>query len=132
MSGYRYLARGPARWPAALFIGAFRNLPVLVVMFFVRFGLPLVGVSIRSAFIAAVVALTVYNTAMIAELLRGSLDSVGRGQNEAALAGGLSRAAAFFWVILPQGGARSLPALAGHSSFFCKGHPSSPHWESRT
>lgn len=113
LASYRSLCRGLWRWPAALYVGAFRNLPVLVVMFFVRFGLPLVGVNVTSAVVAALIALVAYNAAMVAELLRGAIDSVGTGQTEAALATGCSRWLAFYRVVFRQALTSSLPALIG-------------------
>lgn len=94
------------------YIALFRNFPALVVMLFLRFGLPLVGFSLGSAWTAAIVAMTLYNSAMIAEVLRGGIMSIAKGQTEAALATGCSRWFAFSRIVMPQALRRSVPALA--------------------
>lgn len=60
------------------------------------------GFVVRPELTALVVALSVYNGAFIAELVRGAIEAVGRGQKEAALALGLSRRLAFKLVVFPQ------------------------------
>ncbi len=60
------------------------------------------GFVVRPELAALVVALSVYNGAFIAELVRGAIEAVGRGQKEAALALGLSRRLAFKLVVFPQ------------------------------
>lgn len=106
----------PSRWvsaPVTLYVAFFRNFPVLVVMLFVRFGLPMLGVDVRSAMFAAVLSFTLYNAAMISEILRGAIDTVSSGQTEAAIASGCRRITIFRHVIAPQMFRVALPGLAG-------------------
>lgn len=103
------------------YVALFRNFPALVVMLFLRFGLPMVGVSLGSAWGAAIVAMTLYNSAMISEVLRGAITSISRGQTEAALATGLSRWFAFTRVVLPQALRKSVPALASQLVILIQG-----------
>lgn len=93
------------RAPAALYVELFRGLPVLLMMLFAFLGL---GVSIFSS---VVVGLSLYNIAVIAEILRAGLLSLPGGQREAALAMGLSQGQAMRLVLLPQAVRRMLPSL---------------------
>lgn len=78
-----------------------RGVPVLVIMFFLYFALPALKVR-ASAFVTVVAALIVYLSAFYAEIFRGALESVPRGQREAALTLGMSRIGAVRDVLLPQ------------------------------
>lgn len=93
------------RLPATVVIELFRGLPVLLLMLF---GLLVLG---ADAFVAVVFGLAVYNTAIIAEILRAGLASVPRGQAEAAYAVGLSRTQTLLLVQLPQAVRTMLPSL---------------------
>lgn len=93
------------RAPAAVYVELFRGLPVLLMMLFAFLGF---GVSIFSA---VVVGLSLYNIAVIAEILRAGLLSLPGGQREAALAVGLSQWQALRLVLLPQAIRRMLPSL---------------------
>lgn len=96
------------RWlsrPAAVWIELFRGLPVILLMFFALLALDF------SPFRAVVVGLSLYNTAVIAEILRAGLRSLPGGQREAALAVGLTEGQAMRLVLLPQAVRRMLPSL---------------------
>ncbi|WP_250444531.1 amino acid ABC transporter permease [Actinotalea sp. C106] len=101
--------RTAGRWwvkaPAIMIIELFRGLPVLLMMFFGLLGFG------WSAFTAVVFGLTVYNMAIIAEILRAGLASLPRGQAEAAYAVGLSKTQTLFTVLLPQAVRTMLPSL---------------------
>jgi glutamate transport system permease protein len=100
------IARSPwIRIPAAVGIELFRGLPVLLLILFTALGF---GASI---FEAVVVGLTLYNTAVIAEILRAGIQSLPGGQREAALAVGLSSGQTLRLVLLPQAVRRMLPSL---------------------
>jgi glutamate transport system permease protein len=99
-------ARGAwLRLPAAALIELFRGLPVLLMMFF---GLIALG---WDAFGAVVFGLTVYNMAIIAEILRAGLAAVPRGQAEAAYAIGLTRPQTLITILLPQAVRTMAPSL---------------------
>ena len=86
-----------------------RGIPVLVLIFFVFYGLPAVMINLGN-FAAAVAALTVFSTAQVTELARGALQSIHHGQTEAAKAIGLTFSQRAVHVILPQAMNRFLPA----------------------
>ena len=93
------------RAPSIVVIEIFRGLPVLLMMFF---GLLVLG---WDAFASVVFGLTVYNMAIIAEILRSGLASLPKGQTEAAYAVGLSRLQTLFTILLPQAVRNMLPSL---------------------
>lgn len=106
------LARSPG-WsvPAGLFVEFFRSTPPLVQLFWCFFALPLlIGVKI-DPFDAAVLTLTVQSSAFFAEVFRGGIVSVERGQWEAARALGMTYGQLLRRVVLPQAVKRMLPAF---------------------
>ncbi|OED44210.1 hypothetical protein AB833_02140 [Chromatiales bacterium (ex Bugula neritina AB1)] len=92
------------------FIFIIRGVPLLVQIFLVFFALPLAGIKL-SAFMSAVLALSVFATATITEIVRGGIQSVSSGQMEAAKAVGFSHAQAVRIVVLPQATMFMLPPL---------------------
>lgn len=102
------------RWAAALYVALIRGIPVLLIIFFVYFGIPLMAPgSSLSEYWAAVIALSVFASAYIGELVRGSIQAVPRGQFEAAEALGLSYAQRMCWVVLPQAARMIVPPGVG-------------------
>jgi len=89
------------RRPAELYIAAFQGTPLLMQLFLVFFGLPLLGFRIE-AWSAAVVALTLCASAFLAEIWRGGVEAVPRGQWEGAASLGLHYIAQMRLIILPQ------------------------------
>jgi aspartate/glutamate/glutamine transport system permease protein len=94
----------------AFLVEMVRNLPLLLIIFFTRFALPEVGIKI-SIFWSAVAALTVFESAMIAEIIRGGLRSVDKGQIEAARSSGLSNFQTLRHIVLPQALRRMVPPI---------------------
>ncbi|MBN3755468.1 amino acid ABC transporter permease [Paraburkholderia sp. Tr-20389] len=105
-------ASGPkwARWLIAGYVEAIRNTPFLVQLFFVFFGLPSLGIHIDEIQ-AAVLAMTVNLGAYAIEIVRAGIDSIPRGQVQAAQALGLQGRQVFRHVVLPQAIANVFPAL---------------------
>jgi len=99
------------RWLAGTYVEVIRNTPLLVQMLLVFLGLPELGVRL-SAVQAVVLALSINNGAYIAEIVRGGLQSVARGQLEAAAAIGLSPSVSFVEVVSPQAMRAIYPALS--------------------
>lgn len=97
---------------ARLFVSFFRGIPSLVLLFLVYFGLPSVvpAMSAMTAVTAAVLGLGFKQAAYLAEIFRAALVSVDRGQYEAGLATGLSRATVYRHYLLPQAAFNALPA----------------------
>ncbi len=95
-----------------VYINIGRGTPLLMQLFFIFFGFPYFGINI-DAFIAAAVALIVYTGAYVAEIVRAGLESVGRGQLDAALSLGLTFPQMMRRVVIPQAGIVALPPLVG-------------------
>lgn len=101
---------GPIRWLATAWVEFFRGVPLLLLIFFTFFGLHRQGVDL-SPFRAVVIALALYNGAVLCEILRAGILSLDRGQTEAAYAIGLDYWQAMRLVILPQAVRRMIPAI---------------------
>lgn len=102
-----------ARWLCAAFVEGMRSVPLLAVLFIAATLLPMflpIGWNI-DLFMRAVVAFALFNAAMAAEVFRGGLQSVGRGQFEAATTVGLGPFAAMRLIVLPQAVTAVVPPL---------------------
>lgn len=105
------LARfAPLRWVAIVYIHTIRGTPLLVQLFLIYYGLPQVGIKF-SPFGAALTGLAMNDAAYVAEITRGAIQSVDRGQWEAARAGGLNHLQTIIHVIFPQALKRMIPPL---------------------
>jgi putative glutamine transport system permease protein len=94
--------------PILAIVEFFRGIPLLVLMYFLFFGLPQLGVR-TSSNAAAIAALALYAGALGSEIVRGAIASIPRGQVEAAGALGFGRAQTLGLVVLPQALRRMLP-----------------------
>jgi polar amino acid transport system permease protein len=94
-----------------LYIDSMRAIPVLVVLVWTFFALPIVAGVTLPPFWAALTGLTVHLAAYAAEIVRAGIESVRPGQTRAALALGLSRAQVLRRILLPQAIVRMLPAF---------------------
>ena len=92
------------------YINLFRGTPLLVQIIIIFYALPDLGINL-SRFPAGILALTLNNGAYVAEILRGGIESIPKGQKEAAQSLGLSYIQCMYKVILPQAFKNSLPAL---------------------
>ncbi len=88
----------------------FRGTPLLVQLFIWFFGLPQFGLMLP-AFACGVVGLGMYSGAYVSEIVRGAIQSVDRGQNEAARSLGMSAGQAMRKIIIPQAIVRMIPPL---------------------
>jgi len=104
----------PLRWIAGVYIEVIRNTPALVQVFVIYYGLGEFGIQLR-AFPALILALGINNGAYLAEVFRGGLQSVKRGQLEAAAALALPRRTTFLGVVLPQAIRAIWPALTNQT-----------------
>lgn len=91
-------------------IDIIRNLPLLLIIFFTYFALPQLGIRLN-VFWAAIAALTVFESAMISEIIRGGLSALPDGQTEAAYASGLNKNQTMWNVLLPQATRQTLPSV---------------------
>ena len=101
------------RGMASVYIEAIRNTPVLLQIFIVFFGLPSLGITLN-AYTAGVIALGVNVGAYLAEVFRAGIQSVPRGQVEAASILGLERSQIFMEVVLPQAARAVYPAIVNN------------------
>jgi His/Glu/Gln/Arg/opine family amino acid ABC transporter permease subunit len=100
----------PLRWFATVYINVIRGIPLLVLIFYVYFGVSIwLGINFTN-FEAGVISLTVFHTAFMAEIFRTGLLAVPPGQREAALSLGMSRVRAFASITLPQAVRVAIPA----------------------
>lgn len=102
-----------------VYVSIFRNTPLLVVLFFLFFGLPYAGI-VLPGMICAVISITLNEGAFVAEILRGAIYNVPKGEIEAAKSLGLSDFEVVMKIIFPLAFRASIPALAGQSSIVIK------------
>lgn len=96
---------------AKLYITLVRGLPVLVllmVIFYIVF-----AKSSISSVLVAVIAFGMNFAAYVAEVFRSSIESIDKGQTEAGIAGGFTKAQTFFYIVMPQAVRRVLPIYTG-------------------
>ena len=101
---------GAIRVCLSLWIDFFRAFPPLVLLVLVYYGIPMVGADI-SALASIILAFTLNTSSYFAEIFRAGIESIARGQWDAARALGLSWIKTFALVILPQGIKTILPDL---------------------
>ena len=98
------------RAPAVLFVEFFRAIPLLILIFFLYYAAPKAGFTF-SVFWSLVIGLTLYNGSVLAEVLRAGIESLPKGQSEAAFALGLRKSQVMTSVLLPQAVRAMLPAI---------------------
>lgn len=99
------------RWPVTAWVFTVRGTPLLMVVFWAYFFLPAVTGHKSSQFATMLAALVVFDAAYIAEIVRSGIQSLPKGQMQAARALGLGHGAAMRFVILPQALRNMLPSL---------------------
>jgi polar amino acid transport system permease protein len=103
----------PVRAAASTIIEFLRNTPLLVQLYFIFYGLPLAGIRF-SAMTTGILGMGLYYSAYIAEVYRGGIDAVHRGQWDAARALGFSRWQSWLRIILPQAIPPVIPVLGNY------------------
>lgn len=91
-------------------IDIIRNLPLLLIIFFTYFGLPKFHI-VTEPVTATIIALVVFEGAMLAEIVRSGINSIDPGQMEGARSNGMSFSQAMYHVVLPQALRNMIPAL---------------------
>ncbi|KRM95509.1 glutamine transport system permease [Liquorilactobacillus aquaticus DSM 21051] len=91
-------------------IDLIRNLPLLLLLFFTYFGLPKIGIKMEPLS-AAIAAMTVFESAMIAEIVRGGIQAVDTGQMEGARSVGMTYWQGLRVIVLPQAMKKMIPPL---------------------
>lgn len=96
----------------AVLVETIRNLPLILIIFFVYFGLqdPKVGLEM-SISTAAILALTIFESAMLSEVIRSGLNSIPKGQVEASRSSGMSYIQTLWHIILPQALRNMVPPI---------------------
>lgn len=98
----------PVRWFVRAYVELLRGVSAIILLFWIYYSLPLFGVSL-SALQAGVVALGLNLSAYGAEIVRGAVQAVPRGQTEAAIAVNLGAATRLWSIVLPQAAVTALP-----------------------
>jgi polar amino acid transport system permease protein len=98
--------------PATIYIETIRGLPLMMIIFWVYFIPPLFGFE-RFKIGTVVLSITIITSAYIAEIVRGGLKSIDKGQEEAGYSIGLSYFQVMVYIILPQALKNMIPALTG-------------------
>jgi polar amino acid transport system permease protein len=101
----------PLRLAATAYVELVRNIPLLLIIYFVYFGLPLLGVSLLDNVWSFILALAFYAGAYLTEVFRAGIEGVPKGQVEAARAIGLTRLQVVRHVTLPLMFRIALPSL---------------------
>ncbi len=106
-----------------LYIHALRGTPFLVHLYIIYFVLPTTGISWLQleAFPAAVIALSLYTSTYVAEIVRSAIQAVPRGQSEAARSVGMTALQCMWHVILPQAVKMMIPPMGGVYVIIIKG-----------
>lgn len=105
---------------ARAYIELFQGTPLLMQLFLAFFGLSLAGIEV-SPWVAASLALTLWTSAFLAEIWRGCVEAIPKGQSEASASLGLSWLEAMRYVILPQALRIAIPPTVGFSVQVVKG-----------
>ncbi|AIW38254.1 MULTISPECIES: amino acid ABC transporter permease [Bacillus] len=106
----RIMAFKPLQWIGTAYVEFIRNIPLLLITFVFYFGLPNAGLRL-DGFQAGTIALTIYTSAFIAEAIRAGIQTVSKGQMEAARSSGFTYSQAMRYVILPQAVKIVIPPL---------------------
>ena len=99
--------------PATAYIFFFRGTPLLIQLFIIYFALPMIDprLDVGSRFMAAFIAFSLNIAAYLAEIIRAAIQSIDKGQMEAARSLGLSYGQAMRLVIIPQSYRRMIPPI---------------------
>ena len=106
-----------------LYIHALRGTPFLVHLYVIYFVLPATGISWLQleAFPAAVIALSLYTSTYVSEIVRAAIEAVPRGQSEAARSTGMTTLQCLWHVVLPQALKLMIPPMGGIYVIIIKG-----------
>jgi polar amino acid transport system permease protein len=96
------------------YVDFFRAFPPLVLLMFIAFGLPFTGLELP-AFASVALAFLLNTSSYYGEIFRAGIDSIPRGQFEAARSTGLSGAQTMAWVIVPQATRNVIPDLISNT-----------------
>lgn len=106
LSDHRWL-----RIPAGVVVEFFRAVPLLLMIFFIFYGVPFLIQGPVSAFWSVVIGLTLYNGSVLAEAFRAGIRSLPGGQSEAAYAVGMRKSQVMRLILVPQAARAMLPVI---------------------
>jgi His/Glu/Gln/Arg/opine family amino acid ABC transporter permease subunit len=107
----RMAERSWLHYPAVVYVEALRGTPLVMVIFWFYFILPLLTGARPPEYTIALAAFVIFEAAYLAEIVRAGIQSVPRGQIDAATAGGLAFPQMMRYVVLPQAVRNMLPSL---------------------
>lgn len=108
-------ARNPlVRWLTVIYVDFFRAFPPLVLLMFIAFGLPFLKIDL-GAFGAVALAFLLNTSSYYGEIFRAGIESVPRGQTEAARSTGLSAMQTMAYVVIPQATRNVIPDLISNT-----------------
>lgn len=102
----------PIKWISDIYVWVFRGTPLMLQLFFVYYGLPMMSPIKIDAFPAAVITFAINYAAYFGEIYRAGIQSVGSGQLEAAKSLGFSSGKTMRLIILPQAIQNILPSIS--------------------
>ena len=113
----------PISMTLGLYIHTLRGTPFLVHLYVIYFVLPATGLSWLQleAFPAAVIALSLYTSTYVSEIVRAAIEAVPRGQSEAARSTGMTGVQCMWYVVLPQALKLMIPPMGGVYVIIIKG-----------
>ncbi len=119
----RNLGGKPVQFILGIYIHALRGTPFLVHLYVIYFMLPATGISWLQleAFPAAVIALSLYTSTYVAEIVRAAIEAVPPGQSEAARSTGMTALQCMWYVVLPQALKLMIPPMGGIYVIIIKG-----------
>src|SRR3712207_4410242 len=97
--------------PAGAVVEFFRAVPLLLLIFFIFYGVPFLTFQPMSTFWAVVIGLTLYNGSVLAEAFRAGIRAVPAGQSEAAYAVGMRKGQVMQHILVPQAARSMLPVI---------------------
>ncbi|MDX6750447.1 amino acid ABC transporter permease [Geminicoccaceae bacterium 1502E] len=104
----------PVRWLMIAYVDLFRALPPLVLLIFIYAGLPFAGIELPPL-VSVSIAFLLNTSSYFGEIFRAGIESVPKGQSEAARSTGLSATQTMTWVVLPQATRNVLPDLLSNT-----------------
>jgi glutamate/aspartate transport system permease protein len=105
----------PVAWAALAYVNFFRSVPLILVIFWIYFLVPLLLGRATGPFLSAVIAFTLFETAYYCEIIRAGIQSIPRGQILAGRAAGMTRVQAMRHIVIPQAFRNMTPILLTQS-----------------
>ncbi len=102
------------KWLVVIYTDFFRAFPPLVLLIFIYYGVPFIGIDLP-AFIAVALGFFLNTSSYYGEIFRAGIESIPRGQTEAARSTGLNRLKTMAYVVVPQATRNVVPDLIGNT-----------------